>query len=478
MPVLSGYRTWPTAVLATVAVLTCADAPHTIPQFDVRQAEPRVASQLNALRDVVRVHPDSGSAWGRLALSLHAHGYPEAAVGAYATAHELRPGTFAYLYLPGMLLAQRRDERAAALFETARQLRPDYWPLFLREAEWLLETGQPSGTLEMLAGSPAEREAPALSGLLLGRAAFALGDTAEARQQLERAIAAMPRYGEAHAQLAELYRRSGNDTAAELARERARLFSDAPAIDDPVYALVPAEGVSSRWHLLRGQSSMAAGRLSSAVEEFREAVRILPNDAHSATQLAMALEASGQAEEAREAYLRALELRPNTPEATTGLARLLLLGGDQDTASRLLEDLLAADSSVADAYLLLGALEQARGRPGSAIERYVEGLRHGAFHPRIAIHLAWMLATSPDPGLRNGRQAVALAEHLCDLEMFREPASLDVLAAAYAEYGEFERALAAATRAATLAEVEGDTALARSIAGRITRYENGRPFRR
>lgn len=465
-------------MLATVAALAaCADAPRTIPEFDVRQAEPRVASQLNALRDVVSLHPDSGPAWGRLALSLQAHGYPEAAVASYATAHELRPGTFAYVYLPGVLLAQRLDERAAALLEAARQLRPDYWPLSLHEAEWLLETGQPSRTVEVLSGSPAEREAPALSGLLLGRAAFALGDTAEAREQLERAIAAMPRYGEAHAQLAELYRRSGDDAAAQLARERARLFSDAPTIDDPVYALVPAEGVSSRWHLLRGQSSMAAGRFSNAVEEFREAVRILPDDAHSATQLAMALEASGQAEEAREAYRRALELRPNLPEATTALARLLLLGDDQATASRLLEDLLAADSSVADAYVLLGVLEQARGRPGRAIERYVDGLRHG-FHPPIAIRLAWMLATSPDPGLRNGRQAVALAEHLCDVEMYREPASLDVLAAAYAEYGDFERAVAVATQAATLAEDEGDTALARSIAGRITGYRSGRPFRR
>lgn len=468
----------PTAALAAVALLTCADGPHSIPQFDVRQAEPRVASRLNTLRDFVRAHPDSGSVWGRFALSLHAHGYPEAAVSAYAAAHDLSPGTFAYLYLPGMLLAERRDERAAGLFEAARQLRPDYWPLRLREAEWLLETDRPAEAREILSGSPAEREAPPMSGLLLGRAALALGDTAEARHQLERAIGGMPRYGEAHAQLAELYRRSGNDAAAELARERARLFSDAPVIDDPVYALVPAEGVSSRWHLLRGQSAMASGKFSSAVEEFRRATRILPNDAHAANQLAMALEAAGHTEEARQEYQRAVELRPDFPAATTGLARLLFLRGDQDSASTLIGDLLAADSSVADAYLLLGAVEQARGRPGKAIERYVEGLRHGSFHPQIAIRLAWMLATSPDPGLRNGRQAVALAEHLCTIEMFREPESLDVLAAAYAEYGDFDRALAAAARAESLAEAEGDTSLASAIAARIARYADGRPYRR
>lgn len=470
-------RAWLLTGLAAGAVTACADAPHTVPQFDVRQAEPRVAARLDALRNLVRAHPDSGSAWGRLALNLQAHGFPEAAVSAYATARDLEPGSFSYVYLPAMLLAERRDERAAELFAAARQMRPDYWPLLLREAEWLLETDRPSEAVERLSGTSAEREEPALSGLLLGRAAFALGDTVEARSRLETVVATMPRYGEAHAQLAELYRRSGDDTAAELARERARINSDRPVLDDPVYALVPAEGVSSRWHLLRGQSSLAAGEASSAVEEFREAVRILPEDAHATNQLAMALEASGQIQEAHDVYRRALELRPDFPQATTGLARVLFLRGDHDAASRLLEDLLTADSSVVEAYLQLGELEQARGRPGSAIERYVEGLRLGSFHPRIAMRLAWLLATSADAGLRHGRQAVALAEHLSTLEMFSEPASLDVLAAAYAEHGDFERAIVAATRAATLARGEGDTAFARAIESRLALYESGRPFR-
>jgi tetratricopeptide (TPR) repeat protein len=130
-----------------------------------------------------------------------------------------------------------------------------------------------------------------------------------------------------------------------------------------------------------------------------------------------------------------------------------------------------------EAYWQLGVFEQARGEPARAIELYVEGLRHGSFDRRIARRLAWTLATSRDPGLRNGRQAVALAEHLCTLELFREPASLDVLAAAYAEYGDFERALAVARRAAVLARHEGDAALARAIEGRITGYESDQPYR-
>lgn len=458
--------------------MACADAPRSVPEFDARRAEPRVVARLSALRDVVREHPDSGSAWGRLALSLQAHGYPEAAVSAYAAARELRPGTFAYLYLPAVLLGERRDERAFELFESARVLRPDYSPLVVREAEWLLETDRPTEARDLLVGSPAEREATAFTNFLLGRAAFALGDTAEARRKLEAAVASIPRYQAAHAQLAELYRRNGDDTAAELARERARIFTAAPVLDDPVYALVPAEGVSSRWHILRGQSFLAGGDPSRAVEEFQEAVRILPTDAHAANQLASALEAAGRLEEAADAYRRALELRPGFTEATTGLAGVLFRLGDHRAASNLLEDLLASDPAVEDAYLRLGIFQQARGRSRQAIEIYVEGLRNGSFDPRIAIRLAWILATSPDPELRNGGEAVALARRVCRLEMFREPASLDVLAAAYAEYGDFERSLATAIRAVALARRQGDATLARAIENRIELYQRGRPYRR
>jgi tetratricopeptide (TPR) repeat protein len=60
--------------------------------------------------------------------------------------------------------------------------------------------------------------------------------------------------------------------------------------------------------------------------------------------------------------------------------------------------------------------------------------------PRAALSLAWLLATCPDAGLRDGRKALLLAGQLCDPLTCQTPETLTALAAACAELGEFARA--------------------------------------
>ena len=59
----------------------------------------------------------------------------------------------------------------------------------------------------------------------------------------------------------------------------------------------------------------------------------------------------------------------------------------------------------------------------------------------IQNNLAWMLATCPDPAVRDGRRAVTLAREACQLRQWKDAFSLDTLAAAYAEIGSFEEAI-------------------------------------
>ena len=78
--------------------------------------------------------------------------------------------------------------------------------------------------------------------------------------------------------------------------------------------------------------------------------------------------------------------------------------------------------------------------------------------------------------LRNGSEAIELAQRADRLCGGKRPDVLDALAAAYAEVGWFPEALATARKASKLAQQQPGHALADAIQARIALYEAGRPY--
>jgi Flp pilus assembly protein TadD len=101
----------------------------------------------------------------------------------------------------------------------------------------------------------------------------------------------------------------------------------------------------------------------------------------------------------------------------------------------------------------LFALTLARhAKTDSAIEQYRQAI---ALQPEMLEalnNLAWLLATSGESRLRNGSEAVQLAQHACELTQNQQPLFLGTLAAAYAEVGRFDDAIRTAEKARDLAE--------------------------
>jgi len=87
-----------------------------------------------------------------------------------------------------------------------------------------------------------------------------------------------------------------------------------------------------------------------------------------------------------------------------------------------------------------------------------------------------MLATHPDPGVRNGEEALQLARRACDATGNQAPNFLDTLAAACAETGRFAEAVPVARRAVELLKASGDQPKLREIEDRLRLYELGQPF--
>ena len=92
----------------------------------------------------------------------------------------------------------------------------------------------------------------------------------------------------------------------------------------------------------------------------------------------------------------------------------------------------------------------------------------------IVNDLAWRLATAPDASLRNGAEAVTLAQYASTRRGDEGANELDTLAAAYAEAGRFEDAVAAAERALALAQ---GSPVAPAIAARLEMFRRGEAYR-
>ena len=138
-----------------------------------------------------------------------------------------------------------------------------------------------------------------------------------------------------------------------------------------------------------------------------------------------------------------------------------------------LESLLTQTPRDASAHLHLGEALQQTGDERRAADEYAAALKFARETDEQNVtapalnNLAWIRATSADPTLRSGADAVELAERSCSLSPNPDAGALDTLAAAYAEAGDFERALATANRALQLADSASNQGLAKEISQHV-----------
>lgn len=88
---------------------------------------------------------------------------------------------------------------------------------------------------------------------------------------------------------------------------------------------------------------------------------------------------------------------------------------------------------------------------------------------------AWLLATSPEAAVRDGKRAVALARRACEQAKWQDPASIDTLAAALAEMGDFPEAMRLQERALALDSLSAQERMA--YESRLRLYRSKKSFR-
>ena len=112
-------------------------------------------------------------------------------------------------------------------------------------------------------------------------------------------------------------------------------------------------------------------------------------------------------------------------------------------------------------------------RKSEAINSFYDAAKANPKDPYSWAGAAWLYATAEDSRIRDGPRAVSLATQAAKLSREQDAAILDVLAASYAEVGDFS----AAQRWEEKAILSGDSADIPFYQQRLQSYQLGRPWR-
>ena len=194
-------------------------------------------------------------------------------------------------------------------------------------------------------------------------------------------------------------------------------------------------------HLQLAYWLTASGRLTEAIAQYQQAAKLRPDDLQPHNNLSQLYRRIGQTNEALAEAEAALRINSQSPEAHFNAAEGLLLLNETNKAAEHLETALRLKPQFPGAHYRLGLLLFRENKTKDGIDHWRTALEQKPEWPELCNELAWVLATHPDAAIRNGTEAVQLAERSVKAAGDENPALLDTLAAAYAEAGRFEDAV-------------------------------------
>jgi tetratricopeptide (TPR) repeat protein len=265
-------------------------------------------------------------------------------------------------------------------------------------------------------------------------------------------------------QLADVLAKTGRREQAEQVLDEARQVFEQAARDFPAQPYLRQEQAFS--HRLIGDVLQSSGRVDEAERHYRVAVDLYTalvtdvpknafyrlEEAYTTWIVAGMLERSGQFDLAETEYSHAFALNKK------GLA--------------VFPNEALFTERMATINVQLFELLHRRGKLTEARAMYPEIAERGGA-PQLN-DLAWSLATSADPGLRDGSNAVIFAEKAVAATRRTNALYLDTLAAAHAENGQFEKAIN--IQQEVLARLHGEREK-QDFESRLKLFENHLPYR-
>ena len=260
--------------------------------------------------------------------------------------------------------------------------------------------------------------------------------------------------------LGELYLKLGQLSQARPLLEKALTLMD----QDPVY-----------WFNL-AKLDRLEGRIDQALHGYEQTLKLQPDHVGALSDMADILAMKGHWEEALQRLDQAQQLAPNQGMLQINRANILLRAGRPESA------LAAANKAVVmmpyhpAALNGLASAYAANGQWANARDVFIKLLKQSPNNVGNIQRLAWLLATCPDPNVRDGQQALSLAKQFLQMTGPENPIAWDTLAAALAQNGQYDQAVKAIDQGIAKLKAAGREQLVESYTQRRKSYEHDKPY--
>jgi len=204
-------------------------------------------------------------------------------------------------------------------------------------------------------------------------------------------------------------------------------------------------------------------------------VQIQPDLVEAYNNLGSLLASMGQLNEAILCLRRALQTESGdvVPKRLPGASPLLQTGLDK-TINRYGQT-LRPKADYARVHYNLGGMLVTAGDPNGALENFREALRLKPNWPDLLTDTARLLATHPDPGIRDTAQAIRLAERANQLAGYKDVSVLEALATCYAAAGRFDQASNTVESAINVASAQRNEERVGTLRKKLDLYKKARP---
>jgi tetratricopeptide (TPR) repeat protein len=258
--------------------------------------------------------------------------------------------------------------------------------------------------------------------------------------------------------------------ARGIAQSMAKKFDDAIESFDKAIDLAP-DSAAAYTH--RARVRAVKGDAPAALNDVEHALKLQPGSVQALQLHAMLLSSAGKFADALADLNILRQAMPDNPELLLQIAALHQADKQPHKAIGVYNDIILGDADNpsalrgrADAYLSLG-------KQGEAIADYEQALKVDPKNSGALNNLAWVLATSPDDELRNGKRAIELAKQACEVTEYKQAHILSTLAASYAEAGDFDTAINWSKKAVEL----GTEQLKGQLSKELESYQTQKPWR-